>query len=126
MGETLCRACQEACPVNIDIPRMLLELRAKLAEGDSVWGVEPANLGERALYKIWSWIIRNRSVYDFVLGAAASGQKFLPKKSGMIRTLPPPVNGWTQFRDIKPIAAESFIRRWKKTQAKNQARSKDG
>jgi L-lactate dehydrogenase complex protein LldF len=32
----------------------------------------------------------------------------------MIQRLPPPVGGWTQSRDIKPIAGESFIKRWKK------------
>ena len=29
-GETLCGACQDACPVNIDIPRMLLALRMRV------------------------------------------------------------------------------------------------
>ena len=38
-GETLCGACQDACPVNIDLPRMLLLLRAKLADGDAKWQV---------------------------------------------------------------------------------------
>jgi L-lactate dehydrogenase complex protein LldF len=47
LGETLCGACQDACPVNIDIPRMLLALRFKLAEGDSVWNVTPADRKEK-------------------------------------------------------------------------------
>jgi L-lactate dehydrogenase complex protein LldF len=32
----------------------------------------------------------------------------------MIHRLPPPLAGWTRGRDIKPIAGESFVRRWKK------------
>jgi L-lactate dehydrogenase complex protein LldF len=119
MGETLCGACQEACPVNIDIPGMLLELRAMLAEGDSRWGVEVANPGERALYTLWSWVIRNRYLYDLFLRAAALGQKLLPKRAGLIRWMPPPLNGWTAARDIKPLADESFISRWKRTHSKN-------
>jgi len=38
----------------------------------------------------------------------------LPQKDGMISRLPPPVDGWTRGRDIKPLAGESFMQRWKK------------
>jgi L-lactate dehydrogenase complex protein LldF len=114
MGETLCGACQDACPVNIDIPRMLLALRAKLAEGDPKWQVTPADKKEHLIYQTWSWLVRNRKVYDVFLGIAAMGQKLFPQKDGMIRRLPPPMHGWTQSRDIKPIQAESFIKRWRR------------
>ena len=113
-GETLCGACQDACPVNIDIPRMLLALRAKLAEGDSQWNVERSSTGEKLFYQMWSWMIRNRRVYDFFLKSASVGQKILPGNKGMIRRLPPPMSGWTRDRDIRPVADESFITRWKK------------
>jgi len=113
LGETLCGACQEACAVNIDLPRMLLALRAKLAEGDPAWGVRPADRTEKLIWQAWSWILRKRSVYDLALRLAAVGQKLLPQRNGMIRRLPPRVNGWTQARDLKPLARQSFIRRWK-------------
>jgi L-lactate dehydrogenase complex protein LldF len=113
-GETLCGACQDACPVNIDIPRMLLALRAKLAEGDPAWDVSPSSGTEKLFYQMWSWMIRNRSVYDFFLKMASVGQKILPKNNGMLRRLPPPMNGWTKDRDIRPVADESFIKLWKK------------
>jgi L-lactate dehydrogenase complex protein LldF len=113
-GETLCGACQDACPVNIDLPRMLLALRAKLADGDPDWGVTRASRSEKAVFKMWSWLIRSRSVYSFFLRMAAFGQKFLPANNGMIRRLPSPLNGWTQHRDIHPLAKESFIKRWRK------------
>ena len=113
-GETLCGACQDACPVNIDLPRMLLALRAKLADGDPDWGVTRTNPSEKAIFKMWSWIIRNRQTYEFFLRAASFGQKIFPQKDGMIRRLPPPVAGWTRGRDIKPLADKSFMQRWKK------------
>jgi L-lactate dehydrogenase complex protein LldF len=113
-GETLCGACQDACPVNIDIPRMLLALRAKLAEGDPAWNVTRSSNAEKMIYYLWSRMIRNRSIYDFFLRLASFGQHILPKENGMIRRLPPPMNGWTNERDIKAIAGESFTRRWKK------------
>jgi L-lactate dehydrogenase complex protein LldF len=114
LGETLCGACQDACPVNIDIPRMLLALRAMLAEGDPVWGVTPVDQKEKFLFQAWSWMIRNRSVYDLIFRFGALAQKLIPQTNGMIRRLPPPMNGWTRGRDIRPLAKESFIRRWKK------------
>ena len=66
-GETLCGACQEACPVNIDIPRMLLELRSMLADGDASWQVRRNSLIEKAGWIIWSWMMQDRRRYE--LGA---------------------------------------------------------
>jgi L-lactate dehydrogenase complex protein LldF len=113
-GETLCGACQDACPINIDLPRMLLALRAKLADGDPKWDVPRSSVSEKSFYLMWSWIIRNRGVYDFLRRMAVAGQKLLPQNNGMIRRLPPPLSGWTQARDIQPIANRSFMDRWKK------------
>ena len=114
LGETLCGACQDICPVNINLPRMLLALRTKLAEGDRVWGVTPADPKEKFLFQAWSWMIRHRGLYDLAVKLSATGQKFLPQKDGMIRWLPPPAGAWTKERDIRSLAAESFISRWKK------------
>lgn len=113
-GETLCGACQDARPINIDIPRMLLALRTKLADGDPKWDVSRASGSEKLVFQLWSWMIRNRGIYDFFLRTASIGQKLLPDKNGMLRYLPPPFNGWTKERDIPAVADESFIKRWKK------------
>ncbi|MEJ2718841.1 MAG: LUD domain-containing protein, partial [Deltaproteobacteria bacterium] len=117
-GSTLCGACQDACPVNIDIPRMLLGLRAKLADGDPRWDATRADSGEKVLYTIWSLLIRNRKAYDLFLRLSALGQKILPRHNEMIRRLPFPFRGWTESRDIRPIAARSFMQRWKDMNSK--------
>jgi len=113
-GETLCGACRDACPVAIDLPRMLLALRAKLADGDDRWHVERASRSEKAAFQLGSRIIRSRRLYDLLLGLAAWIQRFLPRKNGMLCRLPPPFDGWTRHRDIQPVARESFMQRWKK------------
>ncbi len=113
-GETLCGACQAACPVNIDLPRMLLALRAKLADGDRRWHVARASRAEKAAFHLWSWIIRSRRAYEFLLRLASWSQRFFPRHNGMIVRLPPPFNGWTRQRDIPGLAEESFMQRWKK------------
>jgi len=112
-GEPLCGACKEACPVDIDLPRMLLALRAKLADGDPQWGVTRANPMEKIAFQIWSFLIRNRRVYDLALRAGSMIQSLLPKKNGMIPYLPFVFKGWTQSRDIKPLAKTSFLTQWK-------------
>ena len=116
-GETLCGACKDACAMNIDLPRMLLALREKLAYGDAAWEVEPASRAEGLAYRGWSWFIRNRRLYELGLKLAAAGQKLLPQEKGMLRRLPPPVQGWTQSRDLHPLAQETFMERWRKRKA---------
>jgi L-lactate dehydrogenase complex protein LldF len=115
-GETLCGACRDACSMNIDLPRMLLALREKLAYGDAAWQVEPASRMEGWAYRSWSRIIRHRRLYELGLKLAVVGQKLLPQKNGLIRRLPPPLNGWTQSRDLHPLAEVTFMERWRKTQ----------
>lgn len=118
LGETLCGACRDACPVDIDIPRMLLALRAKLAYGDPSWQVTPVSRAEKAFYKGWSWMVRHRRVYDAVLGLSALGQKVLPHQNGMLSRLPYPLSGWTRGRNLKPVASKTFMQRW--TELKRQ------
>ena len=116
LGETLCGACKDACPVNIDIPRMLLALRARLVEGDPQWKLAPESKIEKAMYAAWSLAIRNRKVYDGLRKASELGQRVITGTDGMIHRLPFPFNGWTNGRDLKPLASKTFMDRWKKFQ----------
>ncbi|MCD4718496.1 MAG: iron-sulfur cluster-binding protein [Desulfobacula sp.] len=112
-GEPLCGACKQACSVNINLPRMLLALRAKLAEGDQNWDVKPAEPKEKLMFQLWSMVIQNRKIYDFALKMGAIFQKFLPRHNGLILKLPFGFKGWTQSRDMQPIAKKSFLTLWK-------------
>jgi len=113
-GETLCGACKDACPVDIDLPRMLLALRRLLAEGDSRWGVRQSGLLEKQIFTMWGSAIRSRRMYETALKGAALGQKLLPQANGMLGWLPPPFSGWTESRDLPELAPESFNRRWRR------------
>jgi L-lactate dehydrogenase complex protein LldF len=113
-GETLCGACRDACPINIDLPRMLLQLRAQLAEGDRQWSVKPANPIEKFAYDLWSTIIGQRRLYDLALRVGRFLQKWMPSVNGMLRRLPAPADGWTRGRDMRPLATMDFHERWSK------------
>lgn len=112
-GESLCGACKDACPVDIDLPRMLLALRAMLADGDRAWDTRRKSTLEKGIFSAWSLLLENRRRYELFLRAAALFERILPHRKGMIRRLPPPFHGWTQTRDLPPLASRSFMRRWK-------------
>jgi len=112
-GEPLCGACKDACSVNINLPRMLLALRSKLADGDPAWDVTAANRMEKLMFQIWSFVIQNRMIYDIALKIGHTIQKFLPFHNGLISKLPFVFKGWTQSRDIAPLAKDSFLTMWK-------------
>ena len=111
-GETLCGACMDACPVNIDLPRMLLLLRNKLAEGDVHWDVRVKNPMEQILFNTWSRLVQHPMLYDWALRIARLGQKLVPKQDQMIRRLPF-AGGWTRSRDLRKIADRRFVHRFK-------------
>ncbi|MBN2332545.1 MAG: iron-sulfur cluster-binding protein [Deltaproteobacteria bacterium] len=113
-GETLCGACKEACPIHIDIPRMLLELRAQLAVGDRQWDVRQTSAGEKIFYQLWSLMIGKRPVYDLFLRCGSFIGRLLAGRKEVISRLPQPLSGWTMSRDLKPLAKESFTTRWKR------------
>ncbi len=113
LGESLCGACMPACPVNINLPRMLLLLRAKLAEGDASWNVKIKSRAEQATFTAWSFLIRSRFVYELFLKGASIGQQWLPGRQNMISRLPFGGKGWTQSRDLRRLAPRSFIQRYR-------------
>ena len=111
-ASSLCGACREACPVRIDIPRMLLHLRKQIAEGDADTGRSKAPLLERLAFRLWSATVRAPSAMRLasVLGRFLQ----LPlRRRGTLRWLPPPLGGWTKHRHFPALASKSFRDRWK-------------
>jgi L-lactate dehydrogenase complex protein LldF len=95
-ASSLCGACYEVCPVKIDIPRILLHLRAQA----------PAPLRERALMRGAAW----------ALGSA----RRLALAQRVVRVLLRPLlrsgvlSAWTRTRDLKAVPKESFREWWAK------------
>lgn len=113
-GTTLCGACQEACPVNINLPRLLLALRQKLAEGDPYWDEKPSEFWGKQIFKTWAWLVQRPRLYDIVMQAMAWGQKPFTRDDGLIHHFPYPFHGWTRGRNIRPISTERFVKNWNK------------
>ena len=105
-ASSLCGACQEVCPVGIDIPRMLIELRHRL-ERERI-----APLGERLMFGIFGRVLASRAL--FRLGAALGKLAQRPfVRDGRLRSLPLLFGRWTRSRDLPPLASRPFSKRWK-------------
>ena len=108
-ASTLCGACKDVCPVRIDIPRMLLRLRAKGVEaGESPQWV---SLG----IKVLGWIGTKPRLFGLA-GRVAARVAGTMASDGSIRELPLHMAGWTASRDFPVPARESFQERWAKRQ----------
>ena len=106
-ASSLCGACHEVCPVKINIPRMLLELRWRTAEGKVEPGDRASSAKERFVWKAWRMGMMGRRRFD--LGARLSRLLMRPlSRRGWIKKAPPPVSGWTSTRDFPLVAARSL------------------
>ena len=112
-ASTLCGACREVCPVKIDLPRMLLELRAQAVESS---GGRSAGM----MWRGWRAGTNRRAVFD--TGARVGRWLLRPfTRGGWIRRMPPPLGPWTTSRDFLAPAATSFVSRFNRRN-KNKSR----
>jgi L-lactate dehydrogenase complex protein LldF len=112
-ASSLCGACKSACPVDINIPDMLLSLRHDLqAEQEAVWQVG---------MKAWEFGFRHPLLYEVGQKAASVATSALTTITGndQIEQLPPPLNGWTDYRDFPAFPQQSFRDWWRKNRTQN-------
>jgi L-lactate dehydrogenase complex protein LldF len=105
-ASSLCGRCKQVCPVDIDLPRMLLDLRNDLVEQgltERTW-----NLGIKA------WAVGNSSPRFFEMGGRAS--RMATRSPLMPKSLPGPLGGWTKYRDFPDFAPKSFRQLWRERQ----------
>jgi L-lactate dehydrogenase complex protein LldF len=113
-ASSLCGACAEVCPVKIDIPKILLELRTEVKQAEERGGT---NRVERLAFKIFAWVMCHPRIYELA-GLMAAG--VAPSKNGKwLRKAPPamnlaPVRAWLSQRDLPPAPAKSFRELWRK------------
>src|ERR1041385_6141332 len=93
-ASSLCGACREVCPVKIDIPRLLLHLRAEIAP-------RKGKLSERLAFKMWAQVMMRPSLYKMSSVLGRIMQRFVPVSKA-----------WTKGRDLRPIEAKSFHELW--------------
>lgn len=110
-ASSLCGACKQACPVDINIPDMLLSLRHDLEPVQ-----DPAL---RVGMKAWAFGFQNPLLYQVGGAAARLATNTLAAVTGdsTLKNLPGPLSGWTDQRDFPPFAAKSFHDWWKENRS---------
>lgn len=105
-ASSLCGACREICPVRIDIPRMLLALRAQGARRPGTPAWIRRGLG------LYAWMAARPRL--FAAGARlARVATRVRARDGWVRSLPGPLAGWTAHRDFPAFAPRSFQQLWR-------------
>lgn len=122
-ASSLCGACHEACPVKINIPRMLLELRSQTAQGDPDPAQKASGFGERMTWKAWRQGMMSRRRFE----AGANVGKLITspmKRDGWLSKVPPPISGWTDSREFPAPADKTFGKMFAdRKRARNDIRS---
>ncbi len=107
-ASSLCGACFEVCPVRIDIPEVLVDLRAKVVD---------AHRGDRRP-KAESLAMKATGAAFGSARRLALGEKVAGLAGRVLKrtSRPPGGSAWTGARDLPVPARESFRAWWKRTQ----------
>ncbi len=110
-ASSLCGACFDACPVKIDIPSLLVHLRARHVEGERARHRLPS--AEQAAMSAAAWVMSDERRFAAAERGLALGR--LLARDGRISALPPPMSAWTAARDVAAPPAETFRQWWART-----------
>ncbi|WP_433559027.1 LutB/LldF family L-lactate oxidation iron-sulfur protein [Pseudonocardia xinjiangensis] len=107
-ASSLCGACFDACPVRIDIPSLLVRLRAQHVDAQRARSVPSAEALSMAAA---SWLMSSPGRFAAAEKASRLG-RLLGRSAGRISALPPPLSAWTGSRDAPRPPAETFREWW--------------
>ncbi len=105
-ASSLCGACRDVCPVKIDLPRLLLDLRSDLVEQRASSG------GERVAMRFVAGTMQRPQRYERVSRLARWVTRLLPGKRGYVSWLPPPLRSWSRTRVFPRFPVRTFRELW--------------
>jgi L-lactate dehydrogenase complex protein LldF len=98
-ASSLCGACAEVCPVKIDIPQVLLDLRSEVKKSETR---EKTNRLEKFSYRLFAWMMTHPRVYAWA--------GWMARHAPVVKV--GPVRAWTSQRDLPPMPRQSFRGIW--------------
>ena len=110
-ASSLCGACYEACPVKINIPEVLLELRSRVTHQERKEFkrfLDPMYLGLRVANLIFAraWLFHMAQFFGRI------GLGLFTRSDGWIHALPSIGGKWTQTRDLRGLPSQTFHEWW--------------
>jgi len=102
-ASSLCGACGEVCPVKIDIPKILLELRSDVKKSDAREG---RNRLEKLGFRAFAWLMTHPRMFEMA-GRIGRSMGWPTSKKG-------PLGAWLSERDLPPLPAHSFRELWRR------------
>jgi L-lactate utilization protein LutC len=113
-ASSLCGACQEACPVDIPLPKLLLRVRAAGAHPDSGLAPPPAELNPSSLVppalriglRLYTWAASSPRRFQAAQRLAGWFSRLLSPRSEWLRL--PAFTGWGASRDLPRPAKQPF------------------
>ena len=103
-ASSLCGACYEVCPVKINIPEILIHLRARIVEESGAAGERMAMKAALAAFADPRLLKLAQTIGRFLQRPLAA--------DGYIRRAPGPAAAWTATRDLPAIPRQSFREWW--------------
>lgn len=131
-ASSLCGACKDACPVDIDLPKLLTRVRAGQIpkaknEKQKISVLTLTGTGQRSsaslsshskfLLRMYSRVARRPVLFAVSQRLAALGAHLVSPFGGWIRL--PAFTGWGYSKDFPRFAARPFRKRFKREDAKN-------
>ena len=107
-ASSLCGACYEVCPVAIDIPEVLVHLRARVAERGG-----RGHRAERAAMRAARWVMADPKRFAAAERMATRARRVQPKR------LPGIGRAWTDSRTLPEVPAQTFRDWWAQSHAGN-------
>lgn len=104
-ASSLCGACEETCPVKIEIPKILLRLRQQVQEARNrgIQRFRPERLG----MLIWAWVVSSSRRYGIASRWLRRVQSAL-LRNGRFKLAVPPISAWQKDRDVPGLAPKRF------------------
>lgn len=108
-ASSLCAACADACPMEIEIPRILVHLRSKVVDTERALPPSP----ERAAMTAAGALFNHSAVLGAGERLAALSRKVFRGERGISAV--PGFSSWFDARDVRRPPAESFRAWWART-----------
>jgi L-lactate dehydrogenase complex protein LldF len=110
-ASSLCGACYEVCPVKIDIPKVLIDLRARVVDQDRSHlehYFDPIYIGMR----LTGFIFRHPWLFHAAQRLSRIAIRLFTRRDGWIHALPSVGAEWTQTRDLRGFPHQTFHEWW--------------